>query len=113
MYYFVLQMRQSTTLSSLYPPFPSTTLRKIQINSTRKKEKSMVGKTELVIVPAPAMGHLLSTVEVAKLILQRDHRISVVILIINRHLDDTLINAYVDSQSVSYTHLTLPTNREV
>lgn len=56
-------------------------------------------KKELVIVPTPGMGHLLSTVEVAKLIVARDHRISIVILIINFPFDFSAVNAYVDSQS--------------
>nr|BAG71126.1 glucosyltransferase [Phytolacca americana]BAH05015.1 glucosyltransferase [Phytolacca americana] len=56
-------------------------------------------KTELVFVPSPGMGHLLSTVELAKVIVHRDDRISVVILMFNLPFDLPLVNAYVESQS--------------
>jgi len=58
-----------------------------------------MAKMELVFVPTPGMGHLPSTVQLAKLILQRDNSISVVVLMINVPHDNAIVNAYVDSQS--------------
>lgn len=38
-------------------------------------------RAELVFVPSPGLGHLLSTVEMAKLLVDRDHRVSITLLI--------------------------------
>ncbi|XP_021758330.1 anthocyanidin 3-O-glucosyltransferase 2-like [Chenopodium quinoa] len=54
---------------------------------------------ELVFVPTPGMGHLLSTVELTKRILDRDHRISIVILIINSPTTFQTLNSFIESQS--------------
>ncbi|XP_031092470.1 anthocyanidin 3-O-glucosyltransferase 2-like [Ipomoea triloba] len=53
---------------------------------------------ELVFVPAPAMGHFVSAVGTAKLLLQRQPQLSVTVLIMKVHLiPDARINAYIDS----------------
>ncbi|XP_074303992.1 anthocyanidin 3-O-glucosyltransferase 6-like [Silene latifolia] len=54
---------------------------------------------ELVFIPAPVVGHLISAVQVAKLILQTKECISISIHIINFPFQSDKINAYVDSQS--------------
>ncbi|KAJ4705641.1 Glycosyltransferase [Melia azedarach] len=38
-------------------------------------------KAELVFIPSPGAGHLVSTVELAKLLVERDHRLSITLLI--------------------------------
>ncbi|KAL6976030.1 hydroquinone glucosyltransferase [Sarracenia purpurea var. burkii] len=44
---------------------------------------------ELVIIPSPGTGHLLSTVEIAKLLVDRDERLSITILVMRFPLDTT------------------------
>ncbi|XP_074317709.1 anthocyanidin 3-O-glucosyltransferase 2-like [Silene latifolia] len=59
-----------------------------------------MSKTELVIVPAPGMGHLLSTVEFAKLIVQTNPDISIVVLIYHiPQFEPTKIQSYIEFQS--------------
>ncbi|KAJ9132220.1 hypothetical protein P3X46_034014 [Hevea brasiliensis] len=53
-------------------------------------------KAELVFVPTPGMGHLASTLEAAKLLLDRHHRLSITVLIIKRS-SDTLVSSFVNS----------------
>ncbi|XP_057529094.1 anthocyanidin 3-O-glucosyltransferase 2-like [Amaranthus tricolor] len=53
---------------------------------------------ELVFIPTPGMGHLLSTVNMAKLILQRDHRFSIFILVINFPMSFSTLSAFIQSQ---------------
>ncbi|TYI35325.1 hypothetical protein ES332_A03G068600v1 [Gossypium tomentosum] len=53
-------------------------------------------KVELIFVPAPAMGHLASTVEFAKRLICRDHRIRVIILSM-KWFPSASLNAYIDS----------------
>ena len=38
---------------------------------------------ELVFIPSPGMGHLVAAVEMAKLLVSRDDRLSVTVLIMN------------------------------
>nr|BAF75880.1 glucosyltransferase [Dianthus caryophyllus] len=59
----------------------------------------MSSSTELVIVPAPGMGHLVSTVQLAKVILKKYDFISISIFIINLPMHSDKISSYVDSQS--------------
>ncbi|XP_074294340.1 UDP-glycosyltransferase 71A16-like [Silene latifolia] len=57
-------------------------------------------KTELVFVPTPGMGHLLSTVEFAKLIVRSNPEISILVLVYHSILHEfTKIQSYIDSQS--------------
>uniref|UniRef100_A0A166AD02 UDP-glycosyltransferase n=1 Tax=Daucus carota subsp. sativus TaxID=79200 RepID=A0A166AD02_DAUCS len=44
-------------------------------------------RAELIFVPAPGVGHLVSAVELAKLLARQDHRISINILIIKMPFD--------------------------
>ncbi|XVF71101.1 hypothetical protein PTKIN_Ptkin12aG0008100 [Pterospermum kingtungense] len=53
-------------------------------------------KAELVFIPTPAMGHLISTVELAKLMVDLNPHLFITLLIIKRP-SDTKITAYVDS----------------
>ncbi|RAL41926.1 hypothetical protein DM860_009108 [Cuscuta australis] len=53
-------------------------------------------KTELVIIPAPLVGHIVSIVELAKLLLDRDDRLSITVLVIN-HPVDPAANTAVDA----------------
>ncbi|KAF7830834.1 anthocyanidin 3-O-glucosyltransferase 2-like [Senna tora] len=55
-----------------------------------------MNKSQLVFVPCPGMGHLIPTIEFAKLLINHDHRFSVTVLIINSPFDATY-NAYVHS----------------
>nr|BBK15468.1 UDP-glycosyltransferase [Polygala tenuifolia] len=78
----------------------------------------MVKLAELVFIPFPCIGHLVSAVELAKLLVQRDERISVTVLLISVPLDPT-IQAYVNSLSsnnrIQYIKLpqeTIPTDGE-
>ncbi|CAH1429218.1 unnamed protein product [Lactuca virosa] len=38
---------------------------------------------ELVFIPAPGVGHIISTIEIAKLLVTRDHQLSITVLVIN------------------------------
>ncbi|KAK4492838.1 hypothetical protein RD792_000163 [Penstemon davidsonii] len=55
-------------------------------------------KTELIFIPSPGLSHLVSTVETAKLLLQRDERLSITVLIIRRP-NDNLIDNYTQNYS--------------
>ncbi|KAG5552137.1 hypothetical protein RHGRI_010289 [Rhododendron griersonianum] len=44
-------------------------------------------KAELVFIPSPGMGHLVSTVEMAKQLIGRDHRLSITVLIMKTPFD--------------------------
>jgi len=51
-------------------------------------------KAELVFIPLPAMGHIIAAVEIAKLIVERDDRISTSVLITRPTLDSTFITQF-------------------
>lgn len=76
--------------------------------------KMKTNQGELVFVPTPGMGHLLSSVELAKLIIRRDPRMSILILIINVPMSSSMINDFVEAQTRDnpypdrLTFLTLP-----
>ncbi|KAK9678154.1 hypothetical protein RND81_11G191500 [Saponaria officinalis] len=69
---------------------------------------------ELVFVPTPGMGHIVSTLQLAKLILTSNPLISISIYVINLPMHASKVNAYVDSQSrdnpypTRLTFVTLP-----
>ncbi|KAH7844674.1 hypothetical protein Vadar_030469 [Vaccinium darrowii] len=48
----------------------------------------MAAAAELVFIPSPGMGHLVSTVEMAKQLIGRDHRLSITVLIMKIPLFD-------------------------
>ncbi|KAL4580923.1 hypothetical protein LXL04_017129 [Taraxacum kok-saghyz] len=63
-------------------------------------------KSELVFIPLPAIGHLKSTVEFAKLLLDQDERISITVLVILPIGDETNITSYTQSLANSNTRIT-------
>ncbi|XP_044485128.1 anthocyanidin 3-O-glucosyltransferase 2-like [Mangifera indica] len=59
----------------------------------------MNNKFELVFIPAPGVGHLVSIMELAKLLIHRHHRLSITVLVM-KVPSDSKSNAYLDSLSV-------------
>ncbi|KAF8408583.1 hypothetical protein HHK36_004646 [Tetracentron sinense] len=57
-------------------------------------------KTELVFIPIPVIGHLVSTVELAKLLIHRDNRFSITVLIMKPPFAST-IASYIESIAAS------------
>ncbi|XP_019193899.1 PREDICTED: UDP-glycosyltransferase 71A15-like [Ipomoea nil] len=67
-------------------------------------------KAELLFVPAPLVGHIVSMVELAKLLLDRDDRLSITVLVI-KHPADPIANTVVQSvvsSDARIRHLNLP-----
>ncbi|MCD7457608.1 hypothetical protein HAX54_035516 [Datura stramonium] len=58
----------------------------------------MTTKAELVFIPSPGAGHLISAVEIAKLILNRDERLCISVLIMKLPMDFG-IESYIQSLS--------------
>ncbi|KAJ9129530.1 hypothetical protein P3X46_033794 [Hevea brasiliensis] len=58
-------------------------------------------KAQLVFVPAPGMGHIVSAVEVAKLLLTRCHQLSITVLILNHSSINSKVHSYIESQRAS------------
>ena len=58
-------------------------------------------KVELIFVPLPAIGHLVSTVEFAKLLVGRDDRFSVTLLIMKLPMEHSAVTNYIHSVSAS------------
>ncbi|XP_076890668.1 UDP-glycosyltransferase 100-like isoform X2 [Bidens hawaiensis] len=52
---------------------------------------------KLVFIPAPAVGHVMSTIEMAKLLVNRDQRLSVNVLLINPPIPISAFTAYIES----------------
>ncbi|KAH8506962.1 hypothetical protein H0E87_013687 [Populus deltoides] len=57
-------------------------------------------KAELVLVPSPGIGHLASMMELAKLLVDRDDRVSITVIIIRLALDSK-ISRYAESLTAS------------
>ncbi|KAJ6756686.1 GLYCOSYLTRANSFERASE [Salix purpurea] len=57
-------------------------------------------KAEVVFIPLPAMGHIIAAVELAKLIVERDDRVSASVLMMNPPLDSTTTK-YTESLTAS------------
>ncbi|CAI9783610.1 unnamed protein product [Fraxinus pennsylvanica] len=57
-------------------------------------------KAELVFIPSPMLSHLISTVEMAKLLLQKDARISITVLIMKLP-NDTVLESYTQKLSAA------------
>lgn len=55
-------------------------------------------RAELVFIPSPAIGHLISTVELAKLLIDRDEKLSITVLIMRLPHDST-VTTYIESLS--------------
>ena len=70
-------------------------------------------KAELVFIPAPGAGHLVSTVEIAKLLVAQDHRISNSVLIIKLPGFDSSVSDYMRSLDISerIKFIDLPENK--
>ncbi|XP_030441249.2 anthocyanidin 3-O-glucosyltransferase 2-like [Syzygium oleosum] len=60
----------------------------------------MSSKSELVFIPPPILGHLVSMVEMAKLLVDRDNRLSVTVLIMKFPFDSK-IDSHVESLTTS------------
>ncbi|KAK4342405.1 hypothetical protein RND71_038221 [Anisodus tanguticus] len=58
----------------------------------------MTPKAELVFIPGPGAGHLISAVEIAKLILDRDERLCISVLIMKLPMDFG-VQSYIESLS--------------
>ncbi|GLT54408.1 hypothetical protein SLA2020_276090 [Shorea laevis] len=61
-------------------------------------------RVELVFIPSPGVGHLVSIIEFAKLLLDREDRFSITVLVINPPFADTL-NPYIQSIATSHTRI--------
>ncbi|KAJ6304456.1 hypothetical protein OIU77_018174, partial [Salix suchowensis] len=57
-------------------------------------------KAELVFIPTPGISHLVSTVEVAKLLVDRDERLSITFLIMKINFDPK-VDTFIDSVSTA------------
>ncbi|KAI8558702.1 hypothetical protein RHMOL_Rhmol04G0117400 [Rhododendron molle] len=53
--------------------------------------------SELVFIPSPGMGHLLATVEMAKQLIGRDHRLSITVLIMKIPFDKSKVSSSTQS----------------
>ncbi|KAL3753180.1 hypothetical protein ACJRO7_000563 [Eucalyptus globulus] len=62
----------------------------------------MSAKSELVFIPSPGLGHLVSMVEMAKLLVDRDDRLSLTILIMKFPFDSE-IDSHIESLTTSVT----------
>ncbi|KAI3703304.1 hypothetical protein L1987_73266 [Smallanthus sonchifolius] len=53
---------------------------------------------ELIFIPAPGLGHIMSTIEIAKLLVNRDQRLSITVLVIKPHSIDSglAITSYLE-----------------
>lgn len=61
-------------------------------------------KSDLVFVPVPARGHMVSTIQFAKLLLERDERISITVLVIKRPYPPDL-DSYVEELAASSSNI--------
>ncbi|KAL4366802.1 hypothetical protein GQ457_05G005250 [Hibiscus cannabinus] len=62
----------------------------------------MINKAELVFIPAPEMGHLVSAVQLAKLLVDLSSNLSITFLTV-KPLHDAKVSAYVDSLTAATT----------
>ncbi|KAK8717743.1 hypothetical protein V6N13_045001 [Hibiscus sabdariffa] len=65
----------------------------------------MTKKAELVFIPSPEMGHLVSIVQLAKLLLHLDSNLSISVLIMKPPYDSK-ITSYIDSLTSDTTSTT-------
>ncbi|KAI3804295.1 hypothetical protein L1987_25727 [Smallanthus sonchifolius] len=52
---------------------------------------------ELVFIPAPGVGHIMSNIELAKILVNRDQRLSITVLLINPPYSVFALTAYIQS----------------
>ncbi|GMP24005.1 hypothetical protein CsSME_00001415 [Camellia sinensis var. sinensis] len=69
---------------------------------SQKKSTSEMKKAGLVFIPCPGIGHLVSIVEFAKRLIDRDDRFSITILVIKPPPSHPSIDSYTNSFSASY-----------
>ncbi|XP_062153257.1 anthocyanidin 3-O-glucosyltransferase 2-like [Alnus glutinosa] len=62
-------------------------------------------RAELVFIPTPAVGHLVSIIEFANLLLGRDDRFSITLLVINPPFAAATFDAYIQSIAASHTRI--------
>jgi hypothetical protein len=62
-------------------------------------------RAEIVFIPTPAVGHLVPIIEFAKLLLDRDDRFSITVLVINRPFAPAALDAYIQSIAASHTRI--------
>ncbi|KAM0001841.1 putative flavonol 3-O-glucosyltransferase [Helianthus debilis subsp. tardiflorus] len=70
---------------------------------TKTKMANMVAK--LVFIPAPGLGHIMSTIEIAKLFVNRDQRFSITVLVIKppSSSSGSTITTYIESLAKNNT----------
>ncbi|XP_059450371.1 anthocyanidin 3-O-glucosyltransferase 2-like [Corylus avellana] len=61
-------------------------------------------RAEMVFVPAPGVGHLVSLIEFAKCLLERDDRLSITVLVIKPPLAN-ILDAFIQSIAASHTRI--------
>ncbi|KAG5552128.1 hypothetical protein RHGRI_010280 [Rhododendron griersonianum] len=59
--------------------------------------REMAAAAELVFIPSPGMGHLVSTVEMAMQLIGRDHRLSITVLIMKFPFDKSKVSSSTQS----------------
>ncbi|GMI69090.1 HYPOSTATIN RESISTANCE 1 [Hibiscus trionum] len=67
---------------------------------------SMLKKAELVFIPMPVMGHFVSTVQLAKLLVHLNSNLSISVLNIKPPYDNSKITSYIDSLTADTTSTT-------
>ncbi|KAH8487815.1 hypothetical protein H0E87_023764 [Populus deltoides] len=73
-------------------------------NTGATANNSTMKRAQLVFVPCPGIGHLVSTVGFAKLILERTENFLITMLVIN-HPYDPSVNSYVESLVATHTQI--------
>ncbi|XP_011014967.1 PREDICTED: UDP-glucose flavonoid 3-O-glucosyltransferase 6-like [Populus euphratica] len=71
-----------------------------QILKKKRERNRRMKKAELVFIPTPVISHLASTVEVAKLLVDRDERFSITFLIMKLRFDPK-IDRFINSVSTA------------
>jgi hypothetical protein len=66
--------------------------------------KGKMRRAELVFIPTPAVGHLVSIIQFAKLLLDREDRFSITVLLINPPFPPTL-DAFIQSTAAYHTRI--------
>lgn len=72
----------------------------------KKKKLEAMSKAELIFVPAPGVGHIVSTIEFAKTLILRDDQIQVTILVMKLPITP-FIDAYTKSLTASQPNIRL------
>ncbi|XP_021907413.1 anthocyanidin 3-O-glucosyltransferase 2-like [Carica papaya] len=100
--------KASTAIHQFLPFLSSTAPTRNQIPEYRKhftgKELALERRTmkiELVFIPMPGVGHMVSIVEIAKLLLNRDERLSITLIIMKPQFNDSSIDFYIQSLNSS------------